>query len=187
MNISAHTKPPAVRLHPSRFRLVFSLLKCCCLCNLSVFVPHSLPAVQHLQPPDLLRIAVEVLALHLLEGGSRGRRRADVGCAVALLLWSHCVRKECGWTRGIVVCLAEAEVTVKVQVRLAQKLEIAALPLMAVARFPTGAGAAGRERRRLVSALRGYHSAITFIASQRMNYYHPHNCCYIPISTYLVG
>ena len=64
---SRPTKPSAIRLHSSRLRLILSLLKCSSLDDLSIFVSHSFAAVEHLEAANLFGIAVEVLALDLLQ------------------------------------------------------------------------------------------------------------------------
>ena len=73
MGVRPLTKPPPVRLHPPRLRLVLPLLERRRLDDLAVLVAHRLAAVEHLQSRDLLRIAVEILPLHALQGDLGGR------------------------------------------------------------------------------------------------------------------
>ena len=70
------TEPPPVGLHPPRLRLILPLLERRRLDDLAVLVADGLAAVQHLQSRDLLRIAVEVLALDLLDVRRRRGRGA---------------------------------------------------------------------------------------------------------------
>jgi hypothetical protein len=64
--IEGRTKPPPIWLYSSGSRLIFSLLKCRGLDDFSVPVAHGLAPTEHLEPLDLLSIAVEVLAFDSL-------------------------------------------------------------------------------------------------------------------------
>lgn len=64
--IMRRTEPPPIWLYSSGSRLILSLLKCRGLDDFPVPVAHGLAATEHLEPLDLLGIAVEVLAFDLL-------------------------------------------------------------------------------------------------------------------------
>lgn len=89
-----HTKPSTVRLNPPWLCLVFAFLKSSGLDDLSILVANGFTAAEHLESSDLFRIAVEVLALHLLQR-DRGRRASL--CIRSFLRWSHaCLAQQGG-------------------------------------------------------------------------------------------
>ena len=67
MTRERRTEPPAIRLHPSRHRLILSLLKCRCLDDFPISVAHGLAAGEHLEPLDLFGIAIKILTLDFLQ------------------------------------------------------------------------------------------------------------------------
>jgi hypothetical protein len=64
--VERRTKPPPIWLYSPWSCLILSLLKCRSLDDFPVPVPHGLAPREHLEPLDLLSIAVEVLAFDFL-------------------------------------------------------------------------------------------------------------------------